>query len=138
MGYYERSYGHAGAVAAALTAIAFLIADNKCTIERDLQTINWVVIVVGIVLFSLSFFALANTLYEVKLLFFCAVIGLIVTSVAAIYGAYLATTAKCGGNYGSNVFSSRDITGIIVFLLNLFGALFMVSATGAFGRRWEL
>lgn len=95
----------------------------------------------------LSFFDFAGLLYEVALLFYVAVIGIIASSFGMAYATYLAFNMSCksfGGTVfdGSsilgrkNVIEAEDAVGITITTLNLISALLLFSAAISFARRY--
>lgn len=85
--------------------------------------------VTGAVLFLLSFFNIANVLYDIKILFFVVVVAIIGVSGVMFWGAFIAfsepCTAKLIGNIGfgglvnKNAFEAEDKHNIAVMVSDL-------------------
>lgn len=153
------SYGFSGGFAAICAAISwYLVQERDCKINLagvlsgkfdndQLQMFHYIAIIVGVVLFVLSFFDFAGILYEVKLLFVAAAIGIVASSVMMAYATYMSFWMSCKSALGTffdtasltghkNVIEANDEVGIIILVLDLLCACMLLSAAISFSRTW--
>lgn len=108
---------------------------------------HYIAIIVGVVLFVLSFFDFAGILYEIKLLFVAAIIGIFASGVMMFYATYMAFHMSCKSAFNSvfdtanllgakNVIEANDQVGIIIMVLDLLGACMLISAAISFSRTY--
>lgn len=92
--------------------------------------------VVGLILFVLSFFNFAEILSEVVILFIVAVLGIFAAGCVMLYNVYMDFYLNCsfGNSYQSNIFQGNDYFAISVFVMDLNCALLLISAAIAFSR----
>lgn len=105
-----------------------------------MQVFHYIAIVVGIVLFVLSFFDFASILSEITLVFIAATIGIFATGCLMIYNVYMDYYLACGSILSSvtqnNVIQGNDTVGISVLVLDLISALLLISAAISFSRTY--
>lgn len=107
---------------------------------ENLQILHYIAIVVGIVLFVLSFFDFAGILYEIKLVFIAASLGLFAVACMMFYATVMAFKLACPGSVlgislnSSNVFEAHDETGIAIVVLDAISALLLLGAAISFSR----
>lgn len=155
MSNHCNSYGFSGGFAAICAAISWYLVQNKtCTINlfssvrtEDLQMYHYIAIIVGAVIFVLSFFDFAGILYDIKLLFVTAVLGIFAAGGMMLYATYLAFHASCKSTFNSiidtasfggarNVIEANDQVGITVFVIDLIAGLLLISAAISFSRTY--
>lgn len=106
---------------------------------------HYIAIIVGIVLFVLSFFDFAGILYEVTLLFVLAAIGIFTSGAMMLYATYMAFHMSCKSAFNSvfdtanilgakNVIEANDEVGISIMVLDLICACLLISAAISFTR----
>lgn len=153
------SYGFSGGFAAICAAISwFLVQDRSCKIsinqllsenftQDNLQMFHYIAIIVGVVIFVLSFFDFAGVLYEVTLLFVAATIGIFASGAMMLYATYMAFHMSCKSALGTlfdtanllgskNVIQAQDEVGIAIFVLDLIAACLLISAAISFSRTY--
>lgn len=108
---------------------------------------HYIAIIVGVVLFVLSFFDFASILYEVTLLFIIATIGIAASGFMMFYATYMSFHASCKSAFGSvfdttnllgvkNVIEAQDGYGIGIMVLDLLAACTLISAAISFSRTY--
>lgn len=108
---------------------------------------HYIAIIVGIVLFVLSFFDFAGILYEITLLFCLAAIGIFASGAMMLYATYMSFHMSCKSAFGSvfdtanltgskNVIEASDEVGIAIMVLDLLCALMLISAAISFTRTY--
>lgn len=153
------SYGFSGGFAAICAAISwYLVQDRSCKINvthlfsetfnpEHLQMFHYIAIIVGVVVFVLSFFDFAGVLYEITLLFVAAVIGIFASGAMMLYATYMAFHMSCKSAFNSvfdtanllgnkNVIEAQDEVGIAIMVLDLICALLLISAAISFSRTY--
>lgn len=109
--------------------------------------LHYIAIVVGLVIFVLSFFDIAGILYEISLIFIVAVIGIFTAGAMMLYATYMAFHMSCKSAFNSafdtanltgakNVFEAHDEVGIAIMVLDLICALSLISAAISFSRTY--
>lgn len=106
---------------------------------------HMIAIVVGAVLFVLSFFDFASVLYEVSLLFLLACVAIFASAAMMIYTTYMTFHISCR-SFGENIFGALsgnrnvieagDQVGITIMSLDLICALLLISAAISFSRTY--
>lgn len=153
------SYGFSGGFAAICSAIAwYLVQERSCKVNLsnmfsdtfnadNLQMFHYVAIIVGAILFVLSFFDFAGVLYEVRLLFVAAILAILASGGVMLYATYVAFHVSCKSALGSiidtaslsghkNVIEANDEIGISIMVLDLIAALLLISAAISFSRTY--
>ena len=153
------SYGFSGGFAAICAGIAwYLVQEKTCKINianifsdqfnaDNLQMFHYIAIIVGAILFVLSFFDFAGVLYEVRLLFLFAILAILASGGAMLYATYVAFHVSCKSAFGSiidtaslsgakNVIEAQDEVGISIMVLDLIAALLLISAAISFSRTY--
>lgn len=153
------SYGFSGGFAAICAAISwYLVQDRSCKINvanmfserfnaEHLQMFHYIAIIVGAVIFVLSFFDFAGILYDVKLLFVTAVLGIFASACMMVYATYVAFNMSCKSAFNSvfdtasltgskNVIEANDEVGILIMALDLIAALLLIAAAISFSRTY--
>lgn len=105
---------------------------------------HYIAIIVGVVIFVLSFFDFAGLLYDVKLLFVAAVLGIFAAGGMMLYATYIAFHMSCKSAINSlidtlgskNVIEASDEVGIAIMVLDLIAALLLISAAISFSRTY--
>lgn len=108
---------------------------------------HYIGMIVGVVLFVLSFFDFAGILYEVKLLFVAAVLGILASGAMMAYATYMAFHMSCKSAFNSvfdtasilgakNVIEANDEYGITIMVLDLLCACLLISAAISFSRTY--
>lgn len=111
----------------------FILEDASCTPVGakhydKLEPIQIAGGITGAVLFVLSFFNIANVLYDIKILFFVVVLAIIGVSGVMFWGAFIAFTEPCttklagigfGGLVNKNAFEAEDKHNIAVMVCHL-------------------
>lgn len=108
---------------------------------------HYIAIIVGVVIFVLSFFDFAGVLYEVTLLFILAVVGIFASGAMMLYATYMAFKMSCKSALGNifdtaslggatNVIEAHDEIGISIMVLDLICALSLISAAISFSRTY--
>lgn len=108
---------------------------------------HYIAIIVGVVLFVLSFFDFAGILYEVTLLFLVASIGIFASAAMMLYATYMAFHMSCKSAFNSvfdtanllgakNVIEANDEVGITIMVLDLLCACMLISAAISFSRTY--
>lgn len=108
-------------------------------------------IIVGIIVFVLSYFNFALVIYDLKPLFYASAILIFVCSLLLIYDTVAIVSTPCvslgGGPVlqlldasawqtgGHDIFTARDGVGITVFFFDLFAAILMLFAGYRFYKR---
>lgn len=103
--------------------------------------------IVGLVIFVLSFFDFAGILYDIKLLFVAAVLGIFACGGMMLYATYVAFHMSCKSAFNSvfdtanlggakNVIEANDEVGISIMVLDLIAALLLISAAISFSRTY--
>lgn len=160
MGNHCNSYGFSGGFAAICAAISwYLVQDRSCKINivhvlsetfkpEHLQMFHYIAIIVGVVLFVLSFFDFAGILYEITLLFVLAAIGIFASAAMMLYATYMAFHMSCKSAFNSgfdtaslfsgakNVIEANDEVGIVIMVLDLLCACMLISAAISFSRTY--
>lgn len=109
--------------------------------------LHYVAIIVGVVIFVLSFFDFAGVLYEISLLFVAAVIGIFAAGAMMLYATYIAFHMSCKSAFNSvfdtanltgskNVIEAGDEIGITIMVLDLICACLLISAAISFSRTY--
>ena len=112
-----------------------------------LQMFHYIAIIVGVVIFVLSFFDFAGILYDVKLLFVTAVLAIFAAGAMMVYATYIAFNMSCKSAFNSvfdtasltgqkNVIEANDEVGISIVVLDLVAALLLISAAISFSRTY--
>jgi uncharacterized membrane protein YjjP (DUF1212 family) len=142
-------YGMLGLfVALASLASFFILKDKNCTIGagEDYQKLEIIQItgtICGGVLFLLSFFNIAGILYDIKILFFAAIVAILIIGGVMFWGAYVAFSEPCtelilGINaalFEKNAFKAEDGHNIAVFVLDIVAGMMLFSIGFTFGKR---
>lgn len=108
---------------------------------------HYIAIIVGIVIFVLSFFDFAGILYEITLLFVLAVLGIFASGAMMLYATYMAFHMSCKSALGTafdtanlfgtkNVIEANDEVGISIMVLDLIAGLLLISAAISFSRTY--
>lgn len=108
---------------------------------------HYIAIIVGLVIFVLSFFDFAGVLSEITLLFVLAVMGIFASGAMMLYATYMAFHMSCKSALGNvfdtanllgskNVFEAQDEVGISIMILDLIAALLLISAAISFSRTY--
>lgn len=108
---------------------------------------HYIAIIVGVVLFVLSFFDFAGILYEVTLLFVAASIGIFASAAMMLYATYMTFHMSCKSAFNGfldtaslagakNVIEANDEVGIIIMVLDLLCACMLISAAISFSRTY--
>lgn len=108
---------------------------------------HYIAIIVGVVLFVLSFFDFAGILYEVTVLFLVASLALFASGAMMLYATYMAFHMSCKSALGSvfdtanllgakNVIEANDEYGIAIMVLDLLCACLLISAAISFSRTY--
>lgn len=108
---------------------------------------HYIAIIVGAVIFVLSFFDFAGLLYDIKLLFVAAVLGIFASGCMMFYATYIAFYMSCKSAFNSfydtaslsgakNVIQANDEVGISIMVLDLIAALLLISAAISFSRTY--
>lgn len=108
---------------------------------------HFIAIIVGVVLFVLSFFDFAGLLYEIKLLFVVATIAIFSAGAVMFYATYMAFHMSCKSAFNSvfdtanllgskNVIEASDEVGIAIMVLDLLSACMLISAAISFSRTY--
>lgn len=108
---------------------------------------HYIAIIVGVVLFVLSFFDFASVLYEVTLLFVIAVIGIVASGAMMFYATYMSFHASCKSAFNTlidtanllgtkNVIEANDEVGIAIMVLDLLAACTLISAAISFSKTY--
>lgn len=111
-------------------------------------------IIVGIIVFVLSYFNFALVIYDLKPLFYASAVLIFVCSILLIYDTVAIVSTPCvplGANFGGpvlqlldasvwqtgghDIFSARDGIGITVFFFDLIAAVLMFMAGYRFYKR---
>lgn len=116
-----------------------LLTQIYCKIPKDkdhMQVFHYIAMIIGLLLFVLSFFNFAEILSEVVILFLLAVLGIFAAGCAMLYNVYMDFYLNCsfGNGYQSNIFEGNDYFAIGVFVMDLNCALLLISAAIAFSR----
>lgn len=109
--------------------------------------LHYIAIIVGVVVFVLSFFDFASVLYEISLLFVVAVLGIFASGGMMLYATYMAFHMSCKSAFGNvfdtanltgakNVIEAQDEVGIAIMVLDLICALSLISAAISFSRTY--
>jgi len=142
-------YGMLGLFVALASLASFFILKNKdCSVLAGedypkLEIIQITGTICGGVLFLLSFFNIAGILYDIKILFFAAIVAILIVGGVMFWGAYIAFTQPCtesilGINaavFEKNAFKAEDGHNIAVFVLDIIAGLMLFSIGGTFGKR---
>lgn len=144
-------YGMHSLMAGILIFLSFLLVEfRNCNggpgIDLNrLQALHISLLVFALALYLLSLFGIADFIFQFKIMFLFGVL-LIYTFVALmIWMTYEAAVNPCVQSFGTipvdfsfetNVFTRGDGVGIVVFLLDIFATLFMISAAGNFYKRY--
>lgn len=108
---------------------------------------HYIAVIVGLVIFVLSFFDFAGILYEVSLLFIVAVVGIFASGVMMLYATYMDFHMSCKSAFNTvfdtasllgakNVIEANDEVGIAIMVLDLLAALLLISAAISFSRTY--
>lgn len=108
---------------------------------------HYIAIIVGVVLFVLSFFDFAGILYEVTILFLVASLGIFASGAMMLYATYMAFHMSCKSAFNSvfdtanllgskNVIEANDEVGITIMVLDLLCACLLISAAISFSRTY--
>lgn len=134
----------------ATVASFFIIRDANCQVPISgthydkLEPIQIAGLITGGILFILSFFNIANVLYDIKIVFFVVIVAILTVAGAMFWGAYIAFSEPCDGRklfglnvnaFKKNVFDSEDGHGIAVMVLDVIAGLMLCSIGFAFGKR---
>lgn len=120
---------------------------HSSTANEHLQMFHYIAVIVGVVIFVLSFFDFAGVLADVTLLFVMAVLGIFATSAMMLYATYMAFHMSCKSAFNSvfdtanllgskNVIEANDEVGISIMVLDLISALLLISAAISFSRTY--
>lgn len=110
-----------------------------------MQLFHYIAIITGIVIFVLSFFDFAGVLYDIKLLFVAAVLGVFASGAMMLYATYVAFHMSCKSAFAgvadtisgaTNVIQAQDEVGITIMVLDLIAALLLISAAISFSRTY--
>lgn len=125
-----------------------LTIESQPVEPEHLQMFHYIAIIVGVVLFVLSFFDFAGILYEVTLLFVVAAIGIFASAAMMLYATYMAFHMSCKSAFNSgfdtaslfsgakNVIEANDEVGIVIMVLDLLCACMLISAAISFSRTY--
>ncbi|KAH9400253.1 hypothetical protein TYRP_001814 [Tyrophagus putrescentiae] len=143
-------YGFLGLFVLLVSVASYFILNNaNCTPATmdhydKLKPIQIAGGVTGAVLFLLSFFNIANVLYDIKILFFVVVVAIIGVSGVMFWGAFIAFSEPCtakligigfGGLVNKNAFEAEDKHNIAVMVLDVVAGLMLLSIGGTFAKR---
>jgi len=142
-------YGFLGLFVALASVASFFILKNKdCTILTGddypkLEIIQITGTITGGVLFILSFFNIAGILYDIKILFFAAIVAILVIAGVMFWGAFVAFSEPCkelflGINssvFDKNAFKAEDGANIAIMVLDALAGLMLSSIGFTFGKR---
>lgn len=120
---------------------------HSSTANEHLQMFHYIAVIVGVIIFVLSFFDFAGVLADVTLLFVMAVLGIFATSAMMLYATYMAFHMSCKSAFNSvfdtanllgskNVIEANDEVGISIMVLDLISALLLISAAISFSRTY--
>jgi len=125
----------------------FILRDANCNILTQknydkLEPIQIAGAVTGGVLFLLSFFNIANILWDIKIVFFVVIVAILVMSGIMFWAAYIAFVEPCVSGFGfntslfsRNAFEAEDGHNIAVFILDLLAGLMLLSIGATFAKR---
>lgn len=143
-------YGFLGLFVLLVTVASFFILrDADCTLLSQknydkLEPIQIAGAITGGILFLLSFFNIANVLYDIKIVFFIVVIAILGVAGVMFWGAYIAFTEPCVSGLGigfntsvfsKNAFDAEDGHNIAVMVLDVLAGLMLLSIGGTFAKR---
>ncbi|CAG2107427.1 unnamed protein product [Medioppia subpectinata] len=143
-------YGFLGLFVALASVASFFILKNKdCTILTGddypkLEIIQITGTITGSVLFLLSFFNIAGILYDIKILFFAAIVAILIISGVMFWGAFVAFSEPCTSFLGlginssvfeKNAFKAEDGHNIAIMVLDVLAGLMLSSIGFTFGKR---
>lgn len=143
-------YGFLGLfVALASVASFFILKSKDCTyLTGDdypkLEIIQITGTIAGAVLFILSFFNIAGVLYDIKILFFAAIVAILIIAGVMFWGAFIAFSEPCtdSGIFGlnssvfeKNSFKAEDGHNIAVLVLDVLAGMMLTSIGFTFGKR---
>ncbi|XP_054164385.1 uncharacterized protein LOC128962080 [Oppia nitens] len=143
-------YGFLGLFVALASVASFFILKNKdCTIGRGedyadyLEIIQITGTITGGVLFILSFFNIAGVLYDIKILFFAAIVVILGVAGVMFWGAYIAFTEPCTGSilginsslFEKNAVNAKDGHNIAILVLDVLAGLMLTSIGFTFAKR---
>ena len=108
---------------------------------------HYIAIIVGVVLFVLSFFDFAGILSEITLLFIAAVVGIFASGAMMLYATYMAFNMSCKSAFNNafdtanllgtkNVIEANDEVGIAIMVLDILCACMLISAAISFSRTY--
>jgi hypothetical protein len=142
-------YGMLGLFVALASLASFFILKNKdCTIGTGedypkLEIIQITGTICGGVLFLLSFFNIAGILYDIKIIFFAAIVAILIVGGVMFWGAYIAFSQPCVGSilginaalFEKNAFKAEDGHNIAILVLDIVAGLMLFSIGFTFGKR---
>lgn len=143
-------YGLHALLAAVILFISFIIIElRNCKggpgIDLDtLQALQVILMLSALSLYLLSLFGIADFIFQYKVIFFGGLVMLAILVGLMVWTTYEAATNPCvpfknipiSINIDKNVFSKNDSVGIIVFLLDIVGTFFFLSAAISFYKRY--
>lgn len=144
-------YGVHSLAAAALIFISFVLVEMRnCNwspgIDLDrLQALHVSLMIFAFVLYLLSLFGIADYIFQFKFLFLGGILTVYVFVALMFWMTYEAAVNPCVRTSSvpvdfslfrnKNVFSRGDAVGILVFILDIFATVLMVSAACNFYKR---
>lgn len=142
-------YGSVGLLTLLVTVAAFFILrDNSCVPigaknYDKLEPIQIAGAIAGGVLFILSFFNIANVLYDIKIVFFAVIVVILGLAGVMVWGAYIAFTEPCVASViglnqsvlSKNAFDAEAGHNIAVMVLDILAALNLLTIGCTFAKR---
>lgn len=124
----------------------FLLRSNhksRFQTDRDhLQMFHYIAIIVGVVLFVLSFFDFAAILYEVTILFLVASLGIFASGAMMLYATWMDFHMSCKSIFDTsnllgtkNPIEANDEVGITIMVLDTICASLLISAAISFSKK---
>jgi len=124
------------------------LKDKNCTIGTGedydkLEIIQITGTIAGGVLFLLGFFNIAGVLYDIKVLFFAAIVAILIIAGVMFWGAFIAFSQPCVGTvfginaslFDKNAFKAEDGHNIAVLVLDVLAGMMLTSIGFTFGKR---
>jgi len=142
-------YGFLGLFVALASVASFFILKNKeCSVLTGdeypkLEIIQITGTIAGVVLFLLSFFNIAGILYDIKILFFAAIVAILIIAGVMFWGAFIAFSEPCVGTlfginssvFEKNAFKAEDGGNIAILVLDVLAGMMLTSIGFTFGKR---
>lgn len=108
---------------------------------------HYIAMIVGVVIFVLSFFDFAGILSDIKLLFVLAVLAIFASGGMMLYATYISFHMSCKSAFNTlfdtaslggarNVIEANDEVGISIMVLDLIAAMLLISAAISFSRTY--